>query len=76
MGNNKTLGIILIIIGIAFIALGVWAGMPKTTTKTPAIYNEQNVDNTKEKDVIDTIYVEDVNQYTEPAEQESTRYIY
>ena len=73
MGNKKILGIILIIIGIAFIALGVWAGMPKTITKTPAIYNEQNGTNTDVNNVIDSIYNQNVNIYDE---QESTRYIY
>lgn len=80
MGNNKTIGILLIIIGIAFIALGAWAGMPKTTTKTPSIYNEQNNTNTNTNtqvnDVTDYIYEENVNVYTESNEQESTRYIY
>ena len=76
MGNNKTLGVILIIIGLAFIALGVWAGMQKTMSQTPSIYNEQNNTNTQENDVTDSIYLENVNVYTESNEQESTRYIY
>ncbi len=76
MENKKTLGIVLIIIGILFIALGAWAGMPKTTTKTPSIYNEQNNTNTQVNDVTDSIYEENVNVYTESNEQESTRYIY
>lgn len=76
MGNSKTLGIILIIIGIAFIALGVWAGMPKTAAQTPSIYNEQNNTNTQVNEVTDSIYLEDINVYTESNEQESTRYIY
>lgn len=76
MGNNKALGTMLIIIGIAFIALGVWAGMPKIATKTPSIYNEQNITNTEVNDVTDSIYLENVNVYTELNEQESTRYIY
>ena len=72
MENKKTIGAILIIIGIAFIALGVWAGMPKTTTKTPSISNEQNNTNTNIQlnDVTDSIYGENVNVYTESNEQE------
>ena len=76
MGNNKTIGAILIVIGIAFIALGVWSGIPKTATKTPAIYNEQNETNIQENDVNESIYSEDINVYTEQSDEESTRYIY
>lgn len=76
MGNKKTLGVILIIIGIAFIALGVWAGTLKTTTKPPVIYNEQNETNVEEKNANGSIYLDNVNVYTEENEQEATRYIY
>ena len=75
MENKKTLGVVLIIIGLAFIALGAWAGMPKAT-KTPAIYNEQNETNIQENDVNESIYSEDINVYTEQSDEESTRYIY
>ena len=70
--NNKTIGILLIVVGIVFIALGVWSSMPKVTTQTPSIYKEQN-NNNEVNNVTDTI---DVNVYTETDEQESTRYIY
>ena len=76
MGNNKIIGVILIIVGIAFIALGVWAGMKNTQAQLPSIYSEQNNDNTQVNDVTESIYKENVNVYTELDEQESARYIY
>lgn len=74
--SKKTLGVILIIVGIIFITFGVWAIMPKTNTRTPAIYNEQNSTNTQVNNNTDINDVENVNVYTESNEQESTRYIY
>lgn len=78
--KEKLIGIALIVIGLAFIALGVWAGMPRKITNNPGIYTEQNINNvennqvnTLNNNVNDSIYQEPVN---EDSEEGTTRYIY
>ena len=86
--KDKFIGVAAILIGIAFIALGVFSGMPKTTNN-PQIYNEQqsagdrntptnqnmNTNNGNEQQV--EVYSEqDQDNTQEDTEEGSNRYIY